>query len=149
MHLLEAIREELGIERWTPIGNSMGGGLALSYAQLYSDHTDRVVLFNGGLLLTNTEPNRDESDENETVADSENDETSRPSLVLRALDSPTLRNLMSVLPPKFIIEVSLKELYGNPDRLQPETVTRNYELLRREGNRQDQTALTVGTQPDG
>lgn len=136
MHLFESIREELGIEEWTLIGNSMGGGLALSYAQLYPDHADRVVLFNGGRLLTNSEPNGNKSDENETVADSENDEATRPSLVLRALDSPTLRNLMSVLTPKFIIEASMKEVYGNPDRMKPETVTRYYELLRREGNRQ-------------
>jgi len=136
MYLLESIREELGIEEWTLIGNSMGGGLALSYAQLYPDYTDKVVLFNGGRLLTNSEPSRVESGENETVSDSENDEPSRSSLVLRALDSPILRNLMSVMTPKFILEASLKEVYGDPDRLQPETVTRYYELLRREGNRQ-------------
>ncbi len=136
MYLLESIREELDIEEWTLIGNSMGGGLALSYAQLYPDHTDKVVLFNGGRLLTNSEPSRDESDENESVSDSDNNEASRPSVVLRVLDSPTLRNLMGVLTPKFIIEASLKEVYGDPDRLQPETVTRYYELLRREGNRQ-------------
>lgn len=136
MYLLESIREELGIEEWTLIGNSMGGGLALSYAQLYPGHTDKVVLFNGGRLLTASEPNRREADENETVSESDTDEASRPSLVLRALNSPTLRNLMSVLTPKFIIEASMKEVYGDPDRMTPETVTRYYELLRREGNRQ-------------
>lgn len=43
---------------------------------------------------------------------------------------------IQILTPKFIIEASLKEVYGDPDRMTPETVTRYYELLRREGNRQ-------------
>ena len=153
IYLLEAIREELGIERWTPIGNSMGGGLALSYAQLYPGHTDQVVLFNGGRLLTSAstpataEQEPEERTSNTQTDTAENGELAearqttaatddRQSLVLRALGSPTLRNALSVLTPKFIIQASLKEVYGDPDRLQPETVTRYYELLRREGNRQ-------------
>lgn len=152
MYLLETIREELGIERWTLIGNSMGGGLALSYAHLYPDHAENIILFNGGRLLTSTpspavtaEPEekmenarvdtlevRDAEETNQTNVASDD----RQSLVLRALGSPTLRKALSVLTPKFIIERSLREVYGDPDRLQPETVTRYYELLRREGNRQ-------------
>ncbi|MCH8557433.1 MAG: alpha/beta hydrolase [Balneolia bacterium] len=156
MYLLETIRWDLGIENWTLIGNSMGGGLALSYAQLYPDHTDKVILFNGGRLLTSaTGPARPADEEPETkdkttierVDTAENGEPNsanqlavasdeRQSLVLRALGSPYLRNTLSVLTPKFIIEASLKEVYGNPERLKPENVTRYYELLRREGNRQ-------------
>ena len=154
IYLLETIREELGIERWTLIGNSMGGGLALSYAQLYPNHAEYVILFNGGRLLTSTpspaltaEPEPEERMENErvdTVEVRDAEETNQPtvisnerqSLVLRALGSPTLRKALSLLTPKFIIERSLREVYGDPDRLRPETVTRYYELLRREGNRQ-------------
>ncbi len=154
MYMLESIREELGIERWTLIGNSMGGGLALSYAQLYPDHAENVILFNGGRLLTFTPAPADtaeqEPEERETSAKTDTIEVHNPenanqpaaasddpqSLVLRALGSPTLRKALSVLTPKFIIERSLREVYGDPDRLQPETVTRYYELLRREGNRQ-------------
>lgn len=154
MYLLESIREELGIERWTLIGNSMGGGLALSYAQLYPDHAENVILFNGGRLLTSTPAPANiaelEPEESETSAEADTIKVRNPenanqpasasddrqSLVLRALGSPTLRKALSLLTPKFIIERSLKEVYGDPDRLQPETVTRYYELLRREGNRQ-------------
>ena len=179
MYLLESIREKLGIEQWSVIGNSMGGGLALSYAQLYPEHTENVVLFNGGRLLpaaSETEPvpkpALDTEHEQEPTSkpapdtEHEQDPTSKPapdtkpdsnsstatatetsnqpdnvsgerqSLVLRALGSPSLRKALSVLTPKFIIERALKEVYGNPDRLQPGTVTRYYELLRREGNRQ-------------
>jgi pimeloyl-ACP methyl ester carboxylesterase len=154
MYLLESIREELGIERWSLVGNSMGAGLALSYAQLYPGHTDKVVLFNGGRLLTSasapaatTEQEPEERTSNAQTGPAENGESGeagqsaaasddRQSLVLRALDSPSFRNLMSVLTPKFIIRSALKEVYGDPERLEPEIVTRYYELLRREGNRQ-------------
>ena len=151
MYLLESIREKLGIEQWSVIGNSMGGGLALSYAQLYPEHTENVVLFNGGRLLPaasemepvpkpapDTEPDSNTSTATATETSNQPDNVSgeRQSLVLRALGSPSLRKALSVLTPKFIIERALKEVYGNPDRLQPETVTRYYELLRREGNRQ-------------
>ncbi len=135
MYLLETIREELGIEQWSLIGNSMGGGLALSYAQLFPDQTDKVILFNGGRLLTTPEPQTNDPEEDTTESSSDNGEAAPSSLVLRALDSPTLRNLLSLLTPKFIIENSLKEVYGDPKRLKPETVTRYYEMLRREGNR--------------
>ena len=153
MYLLETIRERLGIEQWTLIGNSMGGGLALSYAQLYPDHAENVILFNGGRLLTSTpapaniaepEPEERETSAKTDTIDVRNPENAnqpaaasddRQSLVLRALGSPTLRKALSVLTPKFIIERSLREVYGDSDRLQPETVTRYYELLRREGNR--------------
>ncbi|TVR36684.1 MAG: alpha/beta hydrolase [Balneolaceae bacterium] len=154
MYLLESLRNELNIDSWTLIGNSMGAGLALSYAQLYPEQTDGVVLLNGGRLLTATqqntgetgkyeddeEPNHEsleeDSAESQPPVDTRQSDTARPSLVLRALGSPSLRNLMSVLTPEFIINASLKEVYGDPERLDPETVTRYYELLRREGNRQ-------------
>jgi len=153
MYLLESIRNKLNIDRWTLIGNSMGAGLALSYAQLYPEQTAGVVLLNGGRLLAVAQQNSDDIEMNDETEEPKSEQAgessearpspeaqqtdgARPSLVLRALGSPSLRNLMSVLTPEFIINASLKEVYGDPERLDPETVTRYYELLRREGNRQ-------------
>lgn len=153
MYLLESIRNELNIDRWTLIGNSMGAGLALSYAQLYPEQTDGVVLLNGGRLLASAQQNTGETDKDDEDRNPKSEQAgesseagpssetrqadgANPSLVLRALGSPSLRNLLSVLTPEFIIKASLQEVYGDPERLEPETVTRYYELLRREGNRQ-------------
>ena len=153
MYLLESIRNELNIDRWTLIGNSMGAGLALSYAQLYPEQTDGVVLLNGGRLLAAAGQNTSDADKDEKIEEPKSEQTAesaeahsspearqtdatRQSLVLRALGSPSLRNILSVLTPEFIIKASLKEVYGDPEHLEPETVTRYYELLRREGNRQ-------------
>ena len=41
---LEAIRKELGVERWHVIGHSWGSALALEYAAAYPQHTASAVL---------------------------------------------------------------------------------------------------------
>lgn len=48
---LEAIRKELGVERWHVIGHSWGSALALEYAAAYPDHTASAVL-SGTFLST-------------------------------------------------------------------------------------------------
>jgi proline iminopeptidase len=47
---LEALRERLGIERWSVVGGSWGAALALAYAGQYPEHVSGVVL--RGLFLT-------------------------------------------------------------------------------------------------
>ena len=42
----EALRTELGIDRWSLIGHSYGGHLALRYAATYPDAVDKVVFEN-------------------------------------------------------------------------------------------------------
>lgn len=41
---LEAVREALGIERFTLVGSAMGGLIALHYAPRHSDHVAKIVL---------------------------------------------------------------------------------------------------------
>ncbi|MFO6429360.1 proline iminopeptidase-family hydrolase [Erythrobacter sp. W302b] len=48
---LEAIRKELGVERWHVIGHSWGSALALEYAAAYPEHTASAVL-SGTFLST-------------------------------------------------------------------------------------------------
>ncbi|MFU8813379.1 MAG: alpha/beta fold hydrolase [Balneolaceae bacterium] len=145
MHLLESIRDELQIDRWTVIGNSMGAGLALSYAQLFPDHTDGIVLFNGGRLLSLPTRADRESTGQPPATEERRTAEARPSRVLQALGNPVLRKMLSVMTPKFLISSALGEVYGNAERLQPETVTRYYQLLRREGNRQAYLSRTQGS----
>jgi proline iminopeptidase len=42
----EAVRQELGIERWAVAGQSFGGRLALRYAAAYPQHTSAVIFEN-------------------------------------------------------------------------------------------------------
>jgi len=43
---MEALRQHLGIERWTLVGHSWGGLMALLYAQQYRQHVERILLLN-------------------------------------------------------------------------------------------------------
>ncbi len=43
---LEAVREFLGIEVWTPLGHGFGALLALEYARRFAQHTDKVITVN-------------------------------------------------------------------------------------------------------
>lgn len=47
---LEAIRQELGVERWHLVGHSWGAALALEYAAAYPQHTASAVL--GGTYIS-------------------------------------------------------------------------------------------------
>jgi proline iminopeptidase len=44
---LEALRQELGVERWVLLGHSFGGTLALEYAARYPQHVAGVVFVSG------------------------------------------------------------------------------------------------------
>ena len=66
-------------------------------------------------------------------------------LALQLADTPGLRQLGRWVLPRRLVEDTLVSLYGDPARLQADTVDRTYELLLRDGNRvamlhqQDQT----------
>jgi proline iminopeptidase len=53
----EALREQLGIERWAVVGHSYGGRVALRYAATHPDSITKIVFENPGwdmVLATNT-----------------------------------------------------------------------------------------------
>ena len=44
---LDAVRQQLGIERWAVIGHSIHAQIALAYARLYPQHTTHLVIIGG------------------------------------------------------------------------------------------------------
>jgi pimeloyl-ACP methyl ester carboxylesterase len=56
-------------------------------------------------------------------------------LAFRIANIPLLNRLMEVTLPRSLIESSVRNVYGNPDKVTPELVDRYYELTLREGNR--------------
>lgn len=44
---IEAVREALGLERWSVLGHSFGASLALEYGLAHPDRTDAVIAANG------------------------------------------------------------------------------------------------------
>ncbi|MCH8569502.1 MAG: alpha/beta hydrolase, partial [Balneolales bacterium] len=161
LYVLEQIRREAGVERWSIAGNSLGARFAMAYAQFYPEQTDKLILVNGGGLPfghevmsvseritdSKTPASDTDLDSKEQVGETNriSAEPARPqhsaqreqsSVLLRALANPLLRKSMSIITPKFAFRHSLGEVYYDTDRINPETVDRYYHLLRREGNRQ-------------
>lgn len=166
MYFLEALRRETGVVSWSVAGNSLGARYAMAWAQYYPEHTDKLVLLNGGGAparpatpepVTAPAPEQSAQTEQQQAADADaattkasasasasappapattTQQPQRSSLLLDALGNPVIRKGLSILTPKFAFRHSLREVYYDPDRISEETVTQYYLLLRREGNRQ-------------
>lgn len=126
LHLIDSLRTVLGIDTWTIGGNSLGGRIALEYARHYPSRTEAMILVDAAASFP-----RDTTQAAPATAPRSEE---RP-LILRALANPVFRSAMSVLTPRFLFKHSLAGAYGDPSLMTEETITRYYELLRRDGNR--------------
>lgn len=108
---LAAFLDRLGIEECVVAGNSRGGAIAWRFAL---DHPDRVA----GLVLV----------------DAMGFPLEVPGLSA-VVDVPVLPRLLSRLTPRRLVRRNLEDVYGDPEAVPPELVTRYHDLLRREGNR--------------
>ncbi|KPP99112.1 MAG: putative hydrolases or acyltransferases (alpha/beta hydrolase superfamily) [Bacteroidetes bacterium HLUCCA01] len=189
LHVLETLRKELGIERWSLAGNSLGARIALDYARYYPEQTERLILLNAavgrlpepdttastsvradtpapatpapggaeneapddGRLFSNAPAAQQQTNTNAPAAQ-QPDESSAPAASdtvqtitraqndtpppgLRLINHPRTRNLLTVLTPRAVIQLTLKEVYATEELVDPDIVQRYFELLRREGNR--------------
>jgi pimeloyl-ACP methyl ester carboxylesterase len=205
LYLLEALRRELDIERWSIAGNSLGGGIALAYARHFPDQTHKLILLNAAagrlpesasaqipdsIQASHPEqapdstqvPSPEQAPDSTQVPSPERapdstqvpsperapDSTQVPSperapattqasestipqqrpLALRALDNPRIRNILTVLTPRAVIQQSLKEVYADENRIRTEVVQRYFDLLRREGNRKAFLSRNAGPTAD-
>jgi len=132
LHLLESLREHLGISEWVVAGNSLGAGYALAYAQHEPDAILAVGLLNGGRIrLSQADYEAQRASVEASQARERGD-----SLVAQALRQPQARALLTQITPRFLVRYALKDVYGDPAQISDAQVTRYHELLRRAGNRQ-------------
>ncbi len=112
---LRQLLDRLQISRAVLIGNSLGGQIAWATAVL---HPDRV----GGLVLIDAAgyPFVPES----------------IPIGFKLARSPTLAPLVQKLLPRAIVAASVRNTYGNPERVSDEVIDRYFELTLRAGNRQ-------------
>ena len=110
---LDHVMTELGVDRFSLAGNSMGGHVALVYALAHPERVDKLILVDAA-GLPREEP--------------------RP-LVLRVAAWPILGPISTVVTPRFIVATSVREVYGDPGKVTDELIDRYYDLLLREGNR--------------
>jgi pimeloyl-ACP methyl ester carboxylesterase len=117
-----AVLDTLKIERCILAGNSLGGQIAWQTALAAPPRIDRLILVDSsGFPL---------------------ESTSVP-LGFRIARIPALAPIMRNVLPRSVIESSLRNVYGQPERVTPDLIDLYYDMARREGNR---TALSARMQ---
>ena len=119
VHLVLALLDQFGVQRFAIGGNSLGGEVAWATAYAAPQRVDRLILVDAAGYAFES--------------------TSVP-LAFRVAALPGLRVLMGHLLPPGMVETSVRSVYGDPSRVTPELVQRYSDLARRAGNRH---ALTV------
>ncbi|MDQ1310402.1 MAG: hypothetical protein QG601_1672 [Pseudomonadota bacterium] len=115
VEFVAAMLDVLGIERCVLAGNSFGGNVAWQATlALPPGRVQQLVLVDaaGYPLVSESVP-----------------------IAFRIARIPGLSSLMAVTLPRRLVESSVRNVYGDPDRITPELVDRYYEISLREGNR--------------
>lgn len=123
--LVFGIADQLGLDEFHVAGNSMGGGVALKMA---SDQPDRILTLNlidssGARLKTKTDTAQSKS-------------YNSGAMIFKVAQNPIFNKLLLKCTPKFIFGLNLKQVFYDHSKITDEMLTRYYELLRMEGNRQ-------------
>ena len=114
------------VERATLAGNSLGGYIAWATAVLHKERVSKLVLIDASGYPYEAE--------------------SVP-LAFKVSQSKVAKTLLHNFLPKWLVERSVKNVYGNPESVTEDTIQRYYELTQREGNRAALAQRFVQTQP--
>ncbi len=118
------IADQLDLEEFHVAGNSMGGRVALKMA---TDHPKRILTLN--LLDSSVAPK-----ESENNGGKESSGSSPP--IFKVAGHPLFSKVLLKCTPKFLFRMNLNQVYYDKNKITDKTVTRYYEMLRRDGNRQ-------------
>ena len=109
-----AVLDHFGIEHCVLAGNSFGGWVAWETALAQPGRVNALILVDsaGYAIRSQSVP-----------------------IAFRIAQIPALNRLMEVTLPRSMIESSVRNVYGHPDKVTPELVDRYYEITLRQGNR--------------
>lgn len=113
--LLDRLTRKLGVARFALAGNSMGGGVAWSYALAHPGQVTALILV-------------------DSVGQADPDNPTAP-LLFRIARLPLLRDLATMVTPRSWIADSLPAAYADPKLADARTIDLYWELLRYPGNR--------------
>lgn len=123
-----ALLDRLGIERCVLGGNSLGGQIAWVTAVAYPNRVERLILVDAGgyPVVSQSTP-----------------------IGFRIARTPVLNRVMEFTLPRSLVEQSVRNVYGHPERVTPELVDLYFDMARRAGNRRALVArLTQGYRSD-
>lgn len=114
VQFLTAVLDRLGVQKAVLVGNSFGGRLAWEMAVAHPGRVEKLVLVDAAGYPTPS--------------------VSMP-IGFRIAQIPVLNKVMEVTLPRSMVESSVRNVYGNPDKVSSELVDRYYDLTLRAGNR--------------
>ena len=110
--VLAALLDQLGIPRADVAGNSFGGRIALTLALAHPERVRALVLVDAAGLSGQ-----------------------RPPAIFQLARTPVVNRLLTVVTPRWLVRKNVREVYGDPSRVDDALVDRYDELTRAEGNR--------------
>jgi pimeloyl-ACP methyl ester carboxylesterase len=119
--LIFALADTMHIDTFYVAGNSMGGNVTWHMALQNPERVKKIILVNAAGYNT-------------LKADSIKKPTERP-FIFKVLSNALIANIFIKVTPRFLFNLNLKQVYGNPDQITEEQVNRYYHLMLREGNR--------------
>lgn len=112
MHFFKTFVDELGLERFNVAGNSLGGYMAWNFAVRWPERIDRMILL---------------------------DPVGYPAelpFALEMFNAPVLGAFATSVTPRWFVEDSVRDVYGDQSKVTDELVNRYYDLMLRPNNRE-------------
>ncbi len=109
--LIEMLFNKLEIKKAHLVGNSLGGWIAWEFAVRYPQHIEKLVLIDPAGFSTDDVP-----------------------WVVSFARIPLLPYIVAGNAPRFFVRYMVESVYGNPDLITEDSVTRYHDLFLREGN---------------
>lgn len=111
---LHRFLKRLQIDSCHIAGNSLGGAVVWAYTLKHPESVGKMVLVNASGPFQRKKGSR---------------------TALNLASTPIVNKIARYVTPKFLVEKSLNEVYGNNEKVSEELVNRYFALLLREGNR--------------
>jgi pimeloyl-ACP methyl ester carboxylesterase len=110
---LERFTDALKLDKFALGGNSLGGGVAWTYAARHPERVTRLILVDA-LAYPQESPLK---------------------LPAKIANTPVIGDVLLYTAPRSIVAESLRSTYGDPAKIDDALIDRYRDLLRREGNR--------------
>jgi pimeloyl-ACP methyl ester carboxylesterase len=111
VNLFEKIVNEMKLEKFYLVGNSLGGYIAWNYTLKNPEKVEKLILI-----------------------DSVGFEQKLPGIIAFA-SNPVIRPFARYTMPRFLIDMSVNQVFGDKSKVTEELKDRYFELLMREGNK--------------
>lgn len=115
VRFVKSILDKLNVQHCTLVGNSFGGLISCATALAMPERIQKLILVDSAGCPDN--------------------ESSSVPIAFWVAGTPLVNQLAEITLPRSFIESSVKDVYGNPDKVTPEIVDRYFDLALREGNR--------------